>query len=480
MKRSLLALILLFFTFTAFPQQFSQYNTGTLYDSFENPSQASFTPDTSRRIAFNFFVPNFNTNFYITGNSQIPLKSRAFNGNYENTNLQIGENRINYINTTTNAYLFMLKVFTSLNGNAEIGVSAQTRVEGRGMFTDETIALFDGAGPFSKDSYSNIFNNNATVQSYHQISFSYREKINKSFAFGLKLSALLGIQYQKLNIDQSEIYFDRPNKQAYLSMAGQYRISYTSGIFNQRDIQPSFKNPGISISLGTSFHTRDNFIIQANVKDLGFIHWGNQSNVYDFDGLDVIKMLSTGRREANIFGAAYRIIHTNGTTQGFISPTNAKAELSAHKSFWIDDNKQFKYAPTVVLSKEVFYDGVTAALVNPVQYKNLVLTATASYNNYKILDAGLQLMVKSPNMEFYIGSDRLIQSASLVSAIGNNEAQINKNASYTGADIFLGFSFKFGDVIEHPLNANYIPLSDEKGFISRLYNSIFKRKENKN
>jgi hypothetical protein len=89
MKNFLLAVCFLFISVETFGQQFSQYNTGTLYDSFENPAQASFVPDTSRKLAFNFFIPNFNSNLYVTGNGQVPLKSRAFSGTYENTSLTL-------------------------------------------------------------------------------------------------------------------------------------------------------------------------------------------------------------------------------------------------------------------------------------------------------------------------------------------------------------------------------------------------------
>ena len=53
-----------------FAQQFSQYNTGTLYDSFENPSQRAFIPDSSKQYAFNLLIPNFNGNFTFSGDEQ--------------------------------------------------------------------------------------------------------------------------------------------------------------------------------------------------------------------------------------------------------------------------------------------------------------------------------------------------------------------------------------------------------------------------
>src|ERR1700743_3316632 len=109
MKNFLLVFFFLLFTVRGFSQQFSQYNTGTLYDSFENPSQRSFVPDTSTKYAFNFIIPNFNADFYLTGEPQSSLVDRAFGGKYNNSALQIGNNKYNNVNINVNAYALMFK-----------------------------------------------------------------------------------------------------------------------------------------------------------------------------------------------------------------------------------------------------------------------------------------------------------------------------------------------------------------------------------
>jgi len=83
-------------------------------------------------------------------------------------------------------------------------------------------------------------------------------------------------------------------------------------------------------------------------------------------------------------------------------------------------------------------------------------------------------MIKTSNFEFFIGSDKLIPTSSLLlDAMTKNPVMINQNTSLTGASIFLGFSAKFGPVIEHPMNASVIP-TGEKGFLGRLWNRFFK------
>lgn len=251
MRLFLLAICLILFTSRGFSQQFSHYNTGTLYESFENPAVQTFTPDSSRQYAFNLFAPGIYGSFYVTGNSQQSLKSRAFDGTYVDSRLRIGEGAFNRLHENANIYFLQFKIFSDVNSLSELGFSVQSREESRGRFTDESLALFGGAGAFANDHYDNIFNNYLEYQSYHQISFSYREKINKQFAFGVKLSALLGIQYQRLNTNQSSIDFDRPDDSALLGLAGLYKINYTPGKFQLHDNLPTFRNPGASISIGT-------------------------------------------------------------------------------------------------------------------------------------------------------------------------------------------------------------------------------------
>jgi len=473
MKKILLVFLLLSFSVKIFGQQFSQYNTGSLYDSFENPSQKAFITDSSKQFASNFLVPNFNANFFILGNAQATLKNRAFNNKYDNSALLINQGKYNHVNANVNAYVIMFKMFSSLNGDVELGFAAQTKMEGKGIFTDESIALLNGSGSFSGTDYSNIFNNNFHFQSYHQISFTYKEKINKQFTFGAKLSALLGIQYEELNIKSSQIVFDKANDSAILGLNGTYYTNYIPGHLTPRDYLPNFRNPGAAISLGATFRTEDSFYIQGNIKDLGFIHWSSRSHAGAFNDITTINGLSEKGREDSVYNAVSKIIHGNAVQTSFNTPIDGRAELSVHKKFWIDDNKTFQYLPTLIASKELFYPGFTGALVNPFQYKKYTLTLTTTYDDLKLFNLGAQFMVQTPNFEFYIGSDKVAQTGSLIHSQLSKGSQSFQNSGFTGADFFLGFSLKLGPVIEHPMNASTIP-TGEKGFLGRLWGRIFK------
>ena len=474
MKKFLLFFCLLLISeFKVFAQQFSQYNTGTLYDSFENPSQRSFIPDSSKQYASNFLIPSFNANFYFTGNSQATAKSRVILGNYNNSALDISQVSNNHASINVNAYVLMLKSFVSLNGDEEIGISVQSRAEGKGLFSDASIALLNGTTDFKDAFYSNIFNNNFYYQAYNQVSFSYRERFSKKLAFGLKISGLLGVQYEKLNIRNSAAVINS-NDDATVALQGNYQSNYIPGHLVARDYLPTLRNPGAAISIGASYRTDDGFTIQTNIKDLGFIHWSSRSSVYNFNSSTDVRGLLADNRQDNVYNAVHDIIRSNEIVGSFTTAINGSAEVSVNQTYWIDEDKKFKYSPTLIAAKELYYTGFTGAWVNPFQYKSYVLTLTATYDDLKLFNLGTQFMFKSSNVEAFIGTDKLLPTISLgTDALSKSSASINKSSSFTGADVFIGFALKFGQIIEHPMNANTIP-GGEKGFFARLYNRFFK------
>ncbi|MDB5137368.1 MAG: hypothetical protein JWP37_3971 [Mucilaginibacter sp.] len=471
MKRILLVFCLLLFAVKGFSQQFSQYNTGTLYDSFENPSQKSFWTDTSKMYAFNFLVPNLNGSFFLTGDAQSTLVSRAFGGKYNNAALQIGSGKYSTAGINANAYSIMFKMFNSLNGDVETGFFIETKAEGKGSISDESIALLNGPTAFANNIYDNVLNNHYYYQVYNSIGFSYREKLSKQLAIGFKISALMGIDYTKMDVYESHINFDKANDAASISLRGKYQVSQGPGKLDTRSFLPTLRSPGAALSIGTSYLTDEGITFQANIKDLGFIHWYSNSFTSNFNATKTAVGLSASKREDSIYNTIHNIAISGQKGGSFTSATDGRFELSATKSYWLDDNTTIKYLPTLIASKELLYSGFTGAFVNRFQYNNYNVSLTASYDNLNLFNFGTQFMIKSYNGEFFIGTERLLQTATLAGAHSNPTAY--SNGSFTGADFFLGFSLKFGPVIEHPMNASTIP-NGEKGFFGRLYNRLFK------
>ncbi len=480
MNKILLFGCLFFISANAYSQQFSQYNTGTLYDSFENPSQRSFIPDSSRQFASNFLLPNFNANLNFSGDAQTALKTRIFADAYDASAIPVGVGKYNYLQGNTSAYWLMFKMFTNLQGSREIGFFAKTSAETRGIISNESIAIFNGFDKFPNNSYTDIFNNRFSYQAYHQIGMSFREQVTPKLAIGVKIGVLSGIDYQKFSFYNSRIDFDRPNNQAYLTLSG---VNYSAGLDGRNTIVENlgldFRNPGIAFSIGAAYKTDDAYKLQFNIKDLGFIHWSNKwSKVSYFDsGSAPIFLTSNLAEEKSVSDAVGYIANYSAAqvTRGFYYPINGIVEASINKDYWLNYNQTLKFSPTAIIAKEIFYPGFTAAIVAPVQYGKYVVTLTPSYNDLRLLRIGGQFMIKTPDTDFYIGSDALYQTISFTNeALQSGNYTPGKTGRFTGANFFIGLTLKFGNIIEHPMNASHIPMG-EKGFLGRMYDKIFKK-----
>lgn len=458
-------LLLFFIVCTAEAQQFSQFNTGTLFDSFENPAHQAFIPDSSKQFAFNFFIPNLGATSGLKGNGYPTLRSYLANQTYNSAGLTYGSQNRNNINANFNAYWLMLKMYNRLDGNQEIGFSIQTKAEGRGSITDESLLLLDSYKYFNNGlANTDLFNDNFRAQAYHQISLTFRQKIAPAVDFGLKLSGLLGIYYSKLAIQHSAFSVTDNATQANLYLKGKYTSSNID-TFSKHDVL-SFKNPGASVGFGIKAQLDNGIVVEGNIKDLGFIRWNKNSATINFDGTEDVNGIAVARKnDSRILTEADSIAHTT-SRHSIYTPTDGKAELAASKKFNAF-TADFYYTPTFIVSKSLFYNDFTAAFVNHFTYKSVWFTALASYNNNGIWNSGGQVMIKSPNAEFYIGTEQLFRSARLLN---------NSYAAYptTGASIFLGFSVKFGRVIEHPANASYIPIGEPRGFFDKVWRNIFK------
>ena len=429
-KLSLVSFLLIGFINTSYSQQYSLYNSRTLYDSFENPSQRAYQVDTSRRFAFNFLIPTISLNSTFSGPAESAFKSLIYDGVFNGRDISLGENQKNTLSFGSNNYIAMLRVLKAVKKYKEMGISWQIRNDGRASVTNEVFAIFDDYRVFNASNLSNLFNVKGYNQNYHQFSFVYRQNYTRRFSAGAKFSLLSGISYSSIKVDKSEINMDEANDQFDVSVKGQLRSSFKFDNFQRGMINPNFKNPGLSITAGASYRLRDGWTVLGNMKDIGFIKWSKDAYEYDFDTGKII-----------IDNAS------NSSNRSYVSMINGKAELMLSKEFG-------NYKPNLILSKTIYYDGGDLVLVNNYHIKNHVLTASAAYNTTGILQIGGQYMIKTPNVEFYIGSDQLIKSFEM---LGNYVRDNSPYTSgYTGVSFYMGFGLKFGSVLEHQHNATKI------------------------
>jgi hypothetical protein len=283
-------------------------------------------------------------------------------------------------------------------------------------------------------------------------------------AIGAKLSLLSGISYTAMKVRQSEINIDESADIIDVSLRGTLRSSFKFDNFQREMVNPNFRNPGLSVTAGASYKLRDGWFVLGNLKDVGFIKWSKDSYEYDYDtGKIFINNASNQSADNRLADSLDKNISSISVNKSYISAINGKAEILINKNFG-------NYRPNLILSKSIYYKGGDIALVNNFHYKNYVFTGMADYNTNGFLQVGGQFMIKSPNVEFYIGSDHLVKSLEILKTYYNNETTYS--SGYTGVSFYMGFALKFGRVLEHPANATQIPgfmKNSSGGFINRLF-----------
>lgn len=444
MKKIGFACFLFLFSTFCSAQQYSLYNSRTLFDTFENPSQKAFQVDTSRRYAFNFFIPNLSVNASFLGPGQESMKLLAFRSTIS-ADTVLGKKDNVFIGHSNN-YILMFRILKSVQRYTEMGFSWQLRNDTYVRAGSETFTVFNDLNKFTDPAYADILNNKGYNQLYHQFSFTYRADHTRRMGLGAKLSFLSGSAYNQLQVDSSSLSFDQTTNQAILALKGRYRSNFGPKNPEKKDFYPSFKNPGVSVSLSANYKFRGGWYALGNIKDLGFIKWNKNSYEYNFNGLGG-KANSGSNTNGVLIGDLINQIGDLEQQTGFFTPTNAKAEILLNKD--ID-----RYQPNFILSKNIFYPGGDIALINNYKYRNLVLTFSSAYNFNNFFQIGGQLMIKSPNFELFAGTDQFSKTYTTAKNLMNSGTS---GKGHTAASFYFGFAVKFGTVPEHQPNATRIP-----------------------
>ncbi len=450
-------------------QQFNLYNSRTLYDVFENPSQSAYQIDTSRRIAFNFFIPTVTANATANGSENAAIKTLLYNGRVDGRNIAIEQNKFNTIAFNTNNYIAMIRVLHTVKKSQEIGLSWQIRDDGRIKVTNETLAAFDDYDLFDDVSSANgFFNNKGYNQSYHQFGLTYRQDVTKRLSIGAKGSLLSGITYTAFKVKESDFAIDQEEDIINVSILGNLRSSFLFDNLESKSFRPNFKSPGLSLTAGASYKLRNGWFAMGNLKDIGFIKWNKNSFDYNFNAVNIeVDNASSSSTDDRLLDSLDQKISNSRTKRSYFSLLNGKAEILINKNYG-------NYQPNLIISKSLYYEGGDIVLTNNYHYRNFVATASAGYNTNRYLAIGGQLMVKSPNAEFFIGSDHLLKSLEMIKYARDQTPPYS--GGYTGASFYMGFGLKFGRILEHPANANFIPGMNEP-WGTRFLRRIFRKKE---
>lgn len=467
-------LILLILTLTGVnsvkAQQYALFGSRTMFDAFENPSQKSFTLDSSRKFSSNFFLPYFGINAANKGESAGVIRKLIQTGDLNTSGLPLSTGRLNHFYQNSNVYVGAFRLFKSYKYQKEMGFAWQIRSDAHIDYTNETLAILDSYQRFNPNQeYFGILNSKGYEQTYHQFSFTYRENYNKRLAFGAKLSLLSGVLYNKLDVNNSYLFISPEADALGIGLAGTYSSNFTR--FNEVDnktLFPTFKNPGASISLGTNYTTKKGLFLMANIKDLGFIWWRSNTQRTTVNEQKVITDISTKR---NIDQEITDIFVLAQQPAKFLAPTNAKLDVYASKRYSF-------YKPALVISKNLFYKGGDAALVNEFITNNFSGSVTPIYNFNNIFMVGLQGKYQTPNFEFFLGTDNLISTGSTTKAVISDNVNTGSSIKGNGASFYMGLGIKFGQIVNHPQFSDVMPgINDQKegSFFKKLF-SIFKKK----
>lgn len=462
--KKLLLLSLFFLKVSVSNAQFGLYNTRTLYDTFENPSQKAFYPDSSRKYAFNFFIPTINIHANVSGEAQKPFKTLIYKGGLDASGLSLGSGELNKITVSENSYLAMFRIFKTVKFNREIGLAWQIRSDMYGEITNETAAIFDNYRLFTQRFYENPFNNNAFSLGYHQFSITYREDYNKRLGLGVKLSYLSGIEHTKFKIDSSHLGLNSETDAYSLSLHGKFRSNISWDQADKKVLYPGFKNPGVALSLSANYKLRNGWYILGNLKDLGFIRWNkNDGYTYTFDDVITINSASAPDADDRLGSEIQKLFDRGSSEHSYTTLINGKAEFLVNKDLG-------NYQPNLLISKNLFYKGGDIALINRLRHRAMNFSLSTAYNLNNFFQLGGQFMIKSPNTEFFIGSDQLLKSYYTTKGILTSNQDIGKGN--TAASVYFGFALKFGRIMERQQNANFIPGLDTEvrpSFFQRLF-----------
>lgn len=451
-------------------QQYGLFNTMTSFDGFENTAQKTFVLDYSREYSSNFFLPNLTVNANTEGNAQL-FRLLARTG-LSTTKDSLSQNKyLNALLQSPNIYLFNYKIFKSYKFHKELGFSWQLRTDVQFNYNKESLDILDNykTNPgYANIPLGNAFNSFDRVQSYHQFSISYRENYNKKLAFGGKISLLSGILYNTLNLANTDFIYDPGQDEIRMAFQGNFRTSFVEGSkLSKKSFLPGFKNPGLAISLGTTYTAKSGLFIMANLKDLGFIRW-KETAFQQFDQPVTITSAAAKDVEMVENQIAAAVADPKDDNTSFYSPINARADFLISKSYGL-------YTPSLILSKNLFFDGGDATIVNRFSFNNFSASLGPSYNMVNLFLLGAQGMYKTPNFEIYLGTNNLFNTI--------DQAKINKHygtigTGYNSLAVYAGLSIKFGYFVEHPQNSSYMPGLDEeeRSFFKRLFSPFSKKK----
>jgi len=440
-------------------QRYFLHHSGTLYSSFENPSEDIFVPNKSKQYAVSFLLGSLGFYLEQDGPAQDMLRQVLFeNKNFSANDLPLLANQPFTTFFSSNQYLAMFKMCGGITSPFEYGFSWQIKSIGYGSVTNQMLKLLNDYTLLANQSNNTIKDNAIAAQSYHQLSFSIRQDLNPYVSVGAKIGLLSGIGYMNasldalgldINLQQQSIAY-QANAQAKVASAYPDLVADGSSLKTVNGSEqkwsyflPTFRNPGAAISFGCSLNNQNGLFASFNIKDLGFINWSTNSFVYTINQNGTATGTSQGTIIENIQTKIKDDLQPK--KQSFIAPTETLLDMSVSQKIGF-------YKPVLVVGKYLFNPYGFVAFTHNFNIYPIQLGLSTGWNTYgttwTAYNMGAQLMYQTPNGEFYIGSEQLLRMLEINSDAQQKISHQAVGGGSLGLDFYLGFSFKFGRVAE--------------------------------
>lgn len=245
--------------------------------------------------------------------------------------------------------------------------------------------------------------------------------------------------------------------QMALEVRGEALLSAYSSDMNAGYFLPGFRNPGFSISGGIEKRFGSTLKFTLGFKDLGKIRWKERGERILLEPGDVIEieefsLLSKSRAEEEL----NRIRAEYGRPAEYTTPLPARFEAGA--SMVVHP----QYTASLVAGYLSKFERADLSLINDFSYGDFHLILNAGYNTYQNMQLGLNFLVRSPTVDFFIGSDNLLPTSRLIRS-ARREGYAYDSA--TGGNLNIGFALKLGycEGSEDPHSSGWLHLRDRNG-----------------
>lgn len=437
-------------------QHYSLYNSGTLAESVENPWVSAFD-EACGFVASNFFIPTVNGDGFLQGDAAESSREYLF----WDRKLQepLGDPQAkNYLNAYGHMNVLTVKYLYDKETGTEFLFDHSVRSMTGATIKNMTVNLGQGNGFVTADPYTSEMgplNMDFFHYLYAETSLGVRRSFDETFSAGVKLSYLSGIAHFGGGIGYSTgQYYPGRDEMEFMTRAAAEYTTYSNDL-GVSDFLPRFRNPGFSISGGIEKKLDDYLKFTVGVKDLGFIRWKEKGEQIVLAPEDIISVQDFGvlSKEAletklNQVRADYAELHTY--TTALPARFEAGASMDLHPN----------YTANLLVGYLTKFKRADLNLINDFKYRDFHLIVNAGYNTYDNLLLGLNFLIRSPRVDFFIGSDNLLPSVKLNRQLNNEDYRYQ---SRTAANINFGFALRLGPCGGAGLEADWLNLRDSRG-----------------